>query len=143
MAFKPWHLPLRLVTGAYILNSGLGKQDLPSEAAAGMQQMATNAVPQLGDIDPKQFATLLSTAEVVLGASLLAIPLVPPFAAGVALTAFSIGLNRMYMKTPGMTEEGSTIKPSQQGTAIAKDFWMTGIGAALILDSLFSPKRHR
>jgi hypothetical protein len=142
MAFKPWHLPLRLATGAYILNSGLGKQGIPSEAAAGMQQLAANAVPQLGDLEPKQFATILSTAEVTLGAALLAIPIVPPLAAGIALTAFSVGLNRMYLKTPGMTEDDS-IKPSDQGIGIAKDVWMTAIGAALILDSIFAPKRHR
>jgi hypothetical protein len=142
MAFKPWHLPLRLATGAYILNSGLAKQDIPDEAAAGMQQMAANALPQLGDLEPKQFATILSTAEVTLGAALLAIPIVPPLAAGIALTAFSVGLNRLYLKTPGMTEDDS-VKPSPQGIGIAKDIWMTAIGAALILDSIFSPKRHR
>jgi|tagenome__1003787_1003787.scaffolds.fasta_scaffold20700389_1 hypothetical protein len=142
MAFKPWHLPLRLATGAYILNSGLSKQGVPDEAAAGMQQMAAHALPQIGDLEPKQFATLLSTAEVTLGAALLAIPVVPPLAAGIALTAFSVGLNRLYLKAPGLTEEGS-IKPSEQGIGVAKDIWMTAIGSALILDSIFAPRRHR
>jgi hypothetical protein len=48
----------------------------------------------------------------------------------------------MYLKTPGMTEEGS-VKPSDQGIGIAKDIWMTAIGSALILDSIFAPRRHR
>ena len=31
------HLPLRLTTGAFILNSGLSKRGLPDEAAAGIE----------------------------------------------------------------------------------------------------------
>jgi hypothetical protein len=41
-----------------------------------------------------------------------------------------------------MTQD-STIKPSEQGIGIAKDIWMTAIGSALILDSIFAPRRHR
>jgi hypothetical protein len=39
----------------------------------------------------------------------------------------------MYLKTPGMTLEDG-IRPSPQGTALAKDIWMLGIAAALVLD---------
>jgi len=34
------HLPLRVATGAYILNSGLNKQNLEGEAAEGVHGMA-------------------------------------------------------------------------------------------------------
>lgn len=33
MASRAWHVPLRLTAGAFILNSGLSKRDLPGEAA--------------------------------------------------------------------------------------------------------------
>jgi hypothetical protein len=38
--------------------------------------------------------------------------------------------------------EGS-VRPTQQGVPLAKDVWLTAIGAALVLDSIFSPKRRR
>ncbi|AHD23601.1 hypothetical protein Y013_03630 [Rhodococcus pyridinivorans SB3094] len=34
-----------------------------------------------------------------------------------------------------MHEHGS-IRPTQDGTAVAKDVWMFGIGAALVIDAL-------
>ena len=41
-----------------------------------------------------------------------------------------------------MRREGS-LGPTQQGIALAKDSWMLAIGAALILDALFGPRRKR
>ena len=52
------HLPLRVATGAYILNSGLSKQGLEGQAAEGMHGMAANAIPQLKEIPPEKFARL-------------------------------------------------------------------------------------
>jgi hypothetical protein len=40
----------------------------------------------------------------------------------------------MYLKTPGMTQDDN-IRPTAQGTGLAKDIWMFGIALALILDS--------
>ena len=131
---RPSHLPLRLVTGAFILNSGLGKRSLPPEAAAGMQGMASAAVPPVKDLEPATFGKALSTGEMALGAALLS-PFVSPLVAGAALTAFSATLLRMWWVTPGMREPG-TAKPTQEGTGIAKDVWMTGIGLALVTDGL-------
>lgn len=133
------HIPLRLATGAFILNSGLSKRNLPSEAAEGLQGMAANAVPQVKTMDPKVFGQTLSTGEIALGATLLA-PFVPSTLAGAALTVFSGALLRMYLNTPGMTEEGSRFKPSQQGTAIAKDVWLMGVGVSLVIDGWTSRK---
>ena len=48
------------------------------------------------------------------------------------LPPFSGGLVGMYLKTPGMREEGS-LAPTQDGTALAKDVWMLGIGASLLM----------
>lgn len=127
------HIPLRLATGAFILNSGLGKLKLDRDSAAGMQQMAANAVPQVGKLDSEQFGKYLSYAETALGATLLA-PFVPSRLAGLGLTAFSAGLLAMYFKTPGMTQDDG-VRPSQEGTAVAKDVWMLGIGLSMVLDS--------
>ena len=129
-------LPPRLATGAFILNSGLAKRNASEEAAAGMHGMAAGTYPFLADLEPKQFAKTLSTAEIALGAALL-IPIVPAAVAGAGLAAFAGGLLGLYLKTPGLREEGS-LRPTQAGTAIAKDIWMFGIGAGLVLESLSS-----
>jgi uncharacterized membrane protein YphA (DoxX/SURF4 family) len=128
------HLPLRLTTGAFILNSGYAKRGVDGESAAGMQGMAASVVPQAGTMPPEQFARTLSVGEMALGAALLA-PFVSPVVAGAGLMAFSGGLLQMYRKTPGMTEADG-IRPTQAGTAVAKDVWMFGVGAALVLDGL-------
>ena len=41
----------------------------------------------------------------------------------------------MYLRTPGMSKEDG-IRPSQQGTVLAKDVWMLSIGVALTVDAL-------
>jgi hypothetical protein len=131
------HVPLRLATGAFILNSGWSKRKLTAEAAEGLQGMAANAVPQVKMMNPKAFGRALSTGEIALGAALLT-PFVPSTLAGAALTAFGGGLIQMYLHTPGMTEEGSRFRPSQQGTAIAKDVWLVAAGLSLLIDGLTS-----
>ena len=128
------HVPLRLATGAFILNSGLGKRGLPPEAAAGLQGMATAAIPRAGKMAPESFGKAVSAGEIALGGLLLA-PFVSPFKAGLALSAFSAGLLQMYRNTPGMTEADG-IRPTQDGLAIAKDVWMLSIGLALVADGL-------
>ncbi len=143
MAIKAWHLPVRLATGLFILNEGLTKQREADEQRAQMLHgTAAKAFPQVEDMEAEQFVKLLSTTEVTLGAALVAVPVVPPILAGLGLLAFSGGLNRLYLKVPGLRRDGS-VRPTQQGVPLAKDVWMTAIGAALVLDSIFSPKRHR
>lgn len=133
------HVPLRLATGAFILNSGLNKRNLPPEAAAGLQGMAANAVPQVSDMEPEAFGKALSKGEIALGVAVLA-PFVPSAVAGAALTAFGAGMIKMYLNTPGMTAEGSSFRPSQDGTAIAKDIWLVGAGLSLLISGL-TPKK--
>ena len=125
------NIPLRLTTGAYILNSGLNKQQLDEESAAGLQQMASSAFPQVLDLDAVKFGKLLSAAEVSVGLVLL-LPIFPARFAGLVLGAFSAGMLRMYAKTPGMTEADG-VRPSAEGTGLAKDVWMAGIATSLIL----------
>lgn len=133
------HAPLRLATGAYILNSGLGKRGLPPEAAAGMQGMAANGLPFVTKLSPETFGRALSAGEIALGAALLA-PFVPSAVAGAGLTAFGGGLVQMYLNTPGMTQEGSRVRPSEQGIGLAKDVWLLGAGLTLLASAWTSRK---
>lgn len=139
LPIKLRHVPPRLAAGAFILNSGLNKRELDEESAAGLQSMGAQAFPQLKDMSPKDFGKLLSTAETGLGAALL-LPIVPSWIAGLGLTAFSGSLLRMYLKTPGMTEEDG-VRPTQEGTGLAKDVFMLGIGLGLVVDALTSRKK--
>lgn len=130
--------PLRAVTGAFILNAGLEKRTADEATAAGLHGMASGTYPFVRQIEPPRFATLVSTAEIGLGAALL-LPIVPTALAGLGLVAFSGGLLCMYLRTPGMTREDG-IRPTPQGIALSKDIWMLGIGAALVIDGLTRPK---
>jgi hypothetical protein len=131
---KARRLPGRLTAGAFVLNSGLGKWSADEEAAARLHGMAVTAYPFLARLKPADFARLLSAGEIALGAALL-LPIVPAAAAGAGLTAFSAALLGLYARTPGMTLEDG-LRPSRQGTALAKDVWMLGIGAGLTIDAL-------
>ena len=131
---RPHQLPVRLAVGAFILNSGLSKRNADDATAAGVHGMAAGAYPFLKDWDPAEFTRLLSKAEIALGVALL-IPAVPSLVAGAALTGFAGGLVGLYLRTPGMREEGS-LRPTQQGIGLAKDFWLLGIGAGLVLEEL-------
>ena len=137
---RPSHAPLRLATGAYILNSGLAKRGVDGTTAAGLQAMGAGAIPQLGKVSPKTFVAGLSSGEIALGAVLLA-PFVSPVLAGAALTAFGAGLVQVYLKTPGMTEPGS-VAPTQNGVGLAKDIWLVGAGLTLLVDGLADETRR-
>jgi hypothetical protein len=141
MALKAWHIPVRLITGAYILNSGLAKRDADEETAKQLHGFATGAYPEFEETPPQQFVSMLSAGEITVGALLLT-PVVPATVAGLALTTFAGLLARLYLKTPGMREEGS-LRPTQQGTPIAKDSWLLAIGTALLLDGLADRRRRR
>jgi hypothetical protein len=131
---KPWHIPPRLATGAFILNSGLSKRNADDATADMVHGMAAGTYPFLRRIPPRQFVRLLSASEIALGAALL-LPVVPTALAGAGLTAFSAGLLGLYLRTPGMREEGS-LRPTQQGTALVKDVWMLGIGVGFVIEAL-------
>jgi hypothetical protein len=128
------HIPIRTITGAFILNSGLTKLRGGQEAAEGVHGFATAAYPEFKRMRPEQFTKLLATGEIALGAALLT-PMVPPAVAGAGLTAFSAGLLGLYMKVPGLRQQGS-LKPTEDGMAIAKDSWLLGIGLDLLLSGM-------
>jgi len=138
---KARHLPPRIAAGAFILNSGLGKLSADEETATQLHGFAVGTYPFLGSIKPGDFAKLLAVSEIALGSALL-VPVVPAGLAGAGLAAFAGGLLGLYARTPGMRKEGS-ILPSQQGTPIAKDVWLVGIGLGLVIDDLLDRQREK
>lgn len=141
LAAKLRRAPLRLTTGAFILNSGLGKWAGGEEQAKGIHGMAAGAYPALQKMQPATFLRTLSVAEIATGAVLLA-PIVPAGIAGVALTAFAGGLVGLYLRTPALHEPGG-VRPTQDGIAIAKDVWMAGAGASLIIDAVTTRSKKK
>jgi hypothetical protein len=134
ISVKARHLPPRIVAGAFILNAGIGKLSADEETAARLHVMAAGTYPFLNKLKPADFARLLAVAEITLGSALL-LPVIPAAVAGAGLAAFSGGLLGLYARTPGMRRERSPF-PSQQGTPLAKDVWMAGIGLGLVIDDL-------
>jgi hypothetical protein len=134
LPIKASHQPPRIVTGAFILNSGIGKLNADEETAAQLHGFAAGAYPFLGKLKPKDFVRLLAATEITLGTVLL-VPVIPAAVAGAGLAAFSGGLLGLYARTPGMRKENSPF-PTQQETALAKDAWMMGIGLGLVIDDL-------
>lgn len=135
------HMPARLATGAFIVNSGVGKLQADDETAARMHAMASGAYPMLENLGPGLFARALGSAEVALGTALV-VPVVPTAVAAAGLTVFSAGLLGLYARTPGVRQEGSW-RPTQQGTALAKDVWLLGIGLSLLADRAGARRRRR
>ena len=136
MAARLRRAPGRLATGAFILNSGFTKLNGTEETAQAVHGMAVGAYPPLAKIEPTRFLKLLAVGELTVGGALLA-PVVPPVVAGAALTGFAGSLLGMWWRTPSMHAPGS-VRPSQAGTAIAKDVWMLAIGVGLVVDAVLS-----
>lgn len=132
---------LRVIPGAFILNSGIGKVGMPAEASEGMQQFAATGMPAVRRIPSDKFGSVLGWSEAAVGGVLLA-PFVPNFVAGGALTAFSAGLLSLYFADPDNREDDG-IRPSSQGLPLAKDSWLLAIGVALAASALGSGKSKR
>jgi len=140
-SIKVRHLPPRIATGLFIINSGIGKLGADEQAAAGLHGFAVGAYPFLNKLKAQDFTRILAATEIALGSALL-LPVVPSILVGAGLTAFSGGLVGLYARTPGMRKEGS-IFPTQDGTPLFKDMWMTGIGLGLVLDEITDPSGCR
>jgi hypothetical protein len=129
------NLPIRAATGAFILNSGLSKLQAEKDTHGRVHGFASGAYPMLENVPPEQFGKALGAAEVALGGMLLMPVVVGDGLAGMALSSFAGGLLGLYMRTPGMRQEGS-VRPSQDGIALAKDVWLAGIGLTLMASSV-------
>ena len=125
------HVPLRVATGAFVLNSGISKLGADEGTAQFLHGAAAGTYPALfKDMEPTKFAKLLACSEIGVGAALL-MPKVSATVAGAALTGFGASLMGMYLKTPSMTLDDG-IRPSQEGTSVAKDVWLVGAGLTLL-----------
>ncbi|SOC56013.1 hypothetical protein [Ornithinimicrobium cerasi] len=136
----PTHVPIRLATGAYILNSGLNKLKADEQGQEQMHGWASSVYPMFKDMKAGDFTKLLGYGEIGVGALLL-LPTVPSAIAGGALAAFGAGLTGMYLKTPGMTESDG-VRPTTEGTSLAKDVWLVGAGLTLASQSFLSGTKH-
>ena len=142
LPITPSEIAPRIATGAFILNSGLGKRGADETTAAGLHGFASSTYPFLKNVPPTTFARALSAAEITIGTALLT-PIVPGAVAGAALTAFSAGLLGLYLRTPGMTKPGKSVAPTQDGLPIAKDVWMFGIGLGLLTQGILDRRSRR
>ncbi|WP_338093007.1 hypothetical protein [Serinicoccus profundi] len=136
----PTHVPLRIATGAYILNSGIGKLKATEEEAEQAHGWASSVYPFLKDMKSGDFHKALAYGEIGLGAALL-LPTVPSAVAGAGLAAFGAGLTGLYLNTPGMTKDDG-IRPTADGIGLAKDVWLVGAGLTLATQSFLSGTRH-
>jgi hypothetical protein len=131
--------PLRLTTGAFVLDSGIEHLKVDEETQGQLQEMAAGAYPFLRKVDPRLFTRALAVGELAVGGLLLA-PVVPAGLAGLALVGFAAGLVGLYARTPGLRRERSLF-PTQRGLGYAKDTWLLAIGVALLADSASGPHR--
>jgi hypothetical protein len=131
----PTHIPLRVTTGAFILNSGLEKLKADEATAEYLHGAAAGTYPSLfKNMQPRTFTQVLAYGEMAVGAALLA-PMVSATTAGAALTGFGSALMGMYLNTPSMTQEDG-VRPSQEGNAVAKDAWLVGAGLTLLTQGI-------
>jgi uncharacterized membrane protein YphA (DoxX/SURF4 family) len=133
--------PLRIVSGAYILNSGVAKLGADDDTAKTLHGAATGTYPFLGNVQPKMLAKGVGLGEIAVGGALL-LPIVPPLVAGAALAGFSGAVLNMYWRTPGMHQEGS-LRPTDAGMPLAKDVWMLGMGVGLMADAALEPAHDK
>jgi hypothetical protein len=135
-SIKVRQLPPRIAAGAFILNSGIGKLSADEATCGQLHGFSAGTYPFVKRLKPKDFTRLVAASEIALGAALL-IPVVPGIVAGAGLTAFAGTLLGLYAMTPGMRKAGTPL-PTREGTALAKDIWMVGIGLGLVVDDLTS-----
>ena len=123
---------MRGITGAYMLQAGYAKRNMPSEAAEGLQQFAATGVPQVKNMRPDTFGKVVSMSEMGLGAVLLA-PFISNRLAGIGLASFSASVLSIYFRNDDMTQRDG-IRPSEPGTGLSKDIFLAAIAGALIAD---------
>lgn len=124
------------------MNSGLTKLKAEEETAKHLHGVASGTYPFLENAPPEQFVKGLAATEIALGGALLMPVVIGDGLAGLGLSAFASGLLGLYMKTPGMRQEGG-VRPTQDGTAFAKDVWLAGIGLTLMSSSLTTRRINR
>jgi hypothetical protein len=135
------NVALRALPGAFVLNSGINKLGMDEGTAGYLQAEAAKGIPALANMEPAQFAKLLTYGEIAVGATLL-LPFVPNRIAGIALGAFSAGMMSVYFRDDSKTENDG-IRPSGEGTALAKDSWLSAIAIALVSGGAKKTKKRK
>jgi hypothetical protein len=126
---RAWQIPLRLVSGVYIVGSASATPTTRRRSTCSSPP--AGAYPFLADIDPPAFARVAVVLRGTARATLL-VPRAAARAAGTGRLAFGVGLVGLCARRPGMRRPGSP-SPIQQGLALSKDSWLAATGAALVL----------
>lgn len=129
--------PLRLTTGAFVLNSGVSTFNADGVTAKRLQTAAAKLVPQVERMDPRTFAKAVAAGEVTLGTALM-LPIVPPAIAGLGLSAFAASLLATRGSSNGGHVDVGGARP-ESAVPQATEAWMIGAGVSLLLDALTSP----
>jgi hypothetical protein len=130
--------PLRLTTGAFVLNSGVSTFSATGEKTTRLQSTAAKLVPQVERMDPRTFAKVLGAGEVTLGTALM-LPVVPAAVAGLGLTAFAASLLATRSSNDGQHADSD----GQPAVPNATEAWMLGSGVSLLLDALTAPAHDK
>ena len=133
--------PLRLGTGAFVVNSGIAAFSADNETTKRLQSTAARLMPQVEKMDPRTFAKVLGAGEVTLGAALI-LPVVPAAVAGLGLSAFAASLLATQRPTNGQHADGQNETPAS-ATPPATEAWMLGAGVSLLLDALTTPAHDK
>ena len=134
--------PLRLTTGAFVLNSGVNTFGADDETSKRMQASAAKLVPQVERMDPRTFSKVLAAGEVTLGTALM-LPIVPAAVAGLGLTAFAASVLATQRPSNGQHADTTGEQPANQAVPHATEAWMLGAGVSLLLDALTSPAHDK
>jgi uncharacterized membrane protein YphA (DoxX/SURF4 family) len=132
LAAKLRRAPVRLATGAYIVNSGVNKLSADEGTATFLHGKAAEVFPLVKRVQPPIFAKALAIGEISVGAALL-LPIVPAGLAGLALIGYGGALTALYVKSPAWHDRN--LRPTPEGTGPAKDIWLLGAGVGLLVDA--------
>jgi hypothetical protein len=133
--------PLRLTTGAFVLNSGISTFNGDGAKTSRLQTSAARLVPQVERMDPRTFTKVVGVGEVTLGAALM-LPVVPAAVAGLGLSAFAASLLASQRPVNGQHADTSD-EPATQPVPEATEAWMLGAGVSLLLDALTTPAHDK
>jgi hypothetical protein len=138
--------PLRLTTGAFVLNSGVTRFNADEQTSKRLQQTAAQWLPQVNRMDSRTFAKTVAAGEVALGTALM-LPVVPAAIAGLGITAFAASLLAargsaagQHVGPTGVPTESTTPEPA---VPKATEAWMLGSGVSLLLDALTAPAHDK
>ena len=123
---KGWHLPPRMLTAVYFLNTGLSKAFADEATAAQLHGFASGTYPFLRKLDARQFTRLLSAAETAIGVALV-LPVVPAGLAGAALTAFALATLGLYLRTPACGRRALFVLQSRESPSRRTSGWLASV----------------